>query len=160
MKRVSPSPAFDSTHCFRCIFRYVFLFYLGSVHAAVAIRCNAFSPARASHLICGPNDVVHQPRLGPSDSNSTFPAGIVAISLCIGRFGVRYVLQGVVLVDKEAPRPAELLPTRQRVAVLIENLNPVVPPGRRQTAGPANRKRQSVWLVQLTLEPSLSFQSL
>src|ERR1700730_8317777 len=58
-----------------------------------------------------------------SDSNAPFPAVVVLGNGL--RFGVGHV-NGVMLVDENSARPAELLPLRDVVSVLVEDLNPIV----------------------------------
>src|SRR5205809_4842249 len=112
------------------IFFQVFWPDFGAVHVAVRIGGDAFPGARAREFRLLPrigirNEVLDGSILRAADADTALPAVVVARH----RFRLRVGHENrVLLVDVDPARPAELLPLGQVLAILIEDLNPIVVP--------------------------------
>src|SRR5437016_4382657 len=98
--------------------------HFGAVDVPLAVSRDTLRGARSGCRLVGVRDEGHHLTVADlPDANAALPSGMVASDR--SRFGIGHV-DGVGLVDENPARAAELRPLVEDLAVLIENLNPVV----------------------------------
>src|SRR6185437_16820183 len=100
--------------------------HLRSVNIPPRIDRHSFRRARRPWMLRGiRNERAHASVLRAADANAALPIGARAVDRARLRVGdVDVVLR----VDVDAARPAELVPGVEQLAVLVEDLDPVVAP--------------------------------